>query len=108
MAGRNSTADRGKRSIRNPYLFTQFIMFSIIVRIVRGLYGFVELCCFHSDIKKAILFILLRCVLSTSYLLYYLGCRPRMLCLATLSKVFQLYMESGMSMDFLSMFASNV
>ena len=45
----------GKRSIRNPYLFTQFIMFSIIVRInVRGLYGFVELCCFHSDIKKAI------------------------------------------------------
>jgi hypothetical protein len=54
VAGRNSTADRGKRSIRNPYLFTQFIMFSIIVRIVRGLYGFVELCCFHSDIKKAI------------------------------------------------------
>jgi hypothetical protein len=45
----------GKRSIRNPYLFTQFIMFSIIVRIiVRGLYGFVQLCCFHSDIKKAI------------------------------------------------------
>ena len=45
---------RGKRSIRKPYLFTQFIMFSIIVRIVRGLYGFVELFCFHSDIKKAI------------------------------------------------------
>jgi hypothetical protein len=54
VAGRNSTADRGKRSIRNPYLFTQVIMFSIIVRIVRGLFGFVELCCFHSDIKKAI------------------------------------------------------
>ena len=31
-----------------------------------------------------------------------------MLGLATLSKVFQLYMESGMSMDFLSMFTSNV
>jgi hypothetical protein len=44
----------GKTSMRNPYLFTQFIMFSIIVRIVQGLYGFVEPFCFHSDIKKAI------------------------------------------------------
>ena len=40
----------GKRSIRNPYLFTQFIMFSI----VWGLCRFVEPFCFHSDIKKAI------------------------------------------------------
>jgi hypothetical protein len=44
----------GKTSIRNPYLYTQFIMFSIIVRNVQGLYGFVEPFCFHSDIKKAI------------------------------------------------------
>ena len=44
----------GKTSIRIPYLYTQFIMFSIIVRTVPGLYGFVELFCFHSDIKKAI------------------------------------------------------
>jgi hypothetical protein len=44
----------GKTSIRNPYLYTQFIMFSIIVRNVRGLYGFVEPFCFHNDIKKAI------------------------------------------------------
>ena len=29
-------------------------MFSIIVRIVKGMYGFVEPCCFHSDITKAI------------------------------------------------------
>jgi hypothetical protein len=83
-------------------------MFSIIVRIVRGLYGFVELCCFHSDIKKAIViyFTSMRFVNELFALLS--GFRPRMLCLATLSKVFQLYMESGMSMDFLSMFASNV
>jgi hypothetical protein len=60
--------------------------------------------------RRLLLYILLWCALSTSYLLYYLGC-TRMLYLATLSKVFQLYMdnlESGMSMDFLSMFASNV
>ena len=43
-----------KRSSRKPYLFTQFIMFSIIVIIVRGLYEFVELFCFNSDIKEAI------------------------------------------------------
>jgi hypothetical protein len=67
-------------------------MFLIIVRIVRGLYGFVEPFCFHSDIKKAIViyFTSMHFVNSTSYLLYYLGC-PRMLCLATLSKVFQLW-----------------
>ena len=29
-------------------------MFSIIVKIVRGLYGYVEPFCFHSDIKMAI------------------------------------------------------
>jgi hypothetical protein len=45
----------GKTSIRNPYLFTQLIMFSInILRIGRGLCGFVEPFCFHSNIKKAI------------------------------------------------------
>jgi hypothetical protein len=44
----------GKTSIRNPYLYSQCIMFSIIVRNVRGLYGFVEPFCLHSDIKKAI------------------------------------------------------
>ena len=64
-------------------------MFSIIVRIVRGLYGFVELFCFHSDIKKAIgiYFTSMRFVNELFALL------SRMLCLATLSKIFQLYIE---------------
>jgi hypothetical protein len=46
-----------------------------------GLYGFVEPFCFHSDIKKAIVIYFTLMPLSTSYLLYYLGC-PTMLCLA--------------------------
>jgi hypothetical protein len=83
---------RGKTSIRNPYLFTQFIMFSIIVRIVRRLYEFVEPFCFHCDIKMAIViyFTLMRFV---SELFALLSFCPSMLCLATLSKVFQLYMD---------------
>ena len=100
----------GKTNIRNPYLFTQFIIFSIIVRIVRGLYGFVEPFCFYSDIKRAIViyFTLMRFV---NELLFAL--------LSGLSKdavpgYFEqsfstIYgLESGMSMDFRSIFASNV
>jgi hypothetical protein len=99
----------GKTSIRNPYLFTQFIMFSIIVRIVRGLYGFVEPFCFHSDIKKAIViyFTLMRFVNELFALLSGLskdvvpGYFEQ-----SFSTIYGL--ESGMSIDFLSMFASNV
>jgi hypothetical protein len=63
-------------------------MFSIIVRIVRELYGFVEPFCFHSDIKKAIViyFTLMGFVSELFSLL------SGMLCLATLSKLFPLYM----------------
>jgi hypothetical protein len=100
----------GKTNIRNPYLYTQFIMFSLIVKLFGVCTDLLNHFVFTVISRRLLLFISLWCALSTSYLLYYLGC-PRMLCLATLSKVFQLYMdnlESGMSMDFLSMFSSNV
>jgi hypothetical protein len=82
----------GKTSIRNPYLFTQFIMFSVIVRNVRRLYGFVEPFCFHSDIKKAIViyFTLMRFVNELFALLSGLS---KDVVPHTLSKVFQLYMD---------------
>jgi hypothetical protein len=99
----------GKTSIGNPYLFTQFIMFSIIVRIVRRLYGFVEPFCFHSDIKKAIViyFTLMRFV---SELFALLSGLSKDVVPGYFEQSFStIYgLESGMSRDFLSIFASNV
>ena len=48
MAGRNSTAERGQDEHQKP------IFIYSVYHVFRGLYGFVEPLCFHSDIKKAI------------------------------------------------------
>ena len=49
----------GRRSVRNPsygeiHRDTPLEIFLVIVRVVRGLDGFVEPCCFHCDNSKAI------------------------------------------------------
>jgi hypothetical protein len=75
-------------------------------RIVRGLYGFVEPFCFHSDIKKAIV-IHFTSTRFVDELFALLSGLSKDVVPGNFEQSYST-MESAMSMDFLSMFASNV
>jgi hypothetical protein len=70
------------------------------------LYGFVEPFCFHSDIKKAIV-IYFTSMRFVNELFALLSGLSKDVVPGYFEQSFST-MESGMSMDFLSMFASNV